>query len=166
MGATVTVNKRTVVHGTSEGVVSTFPDVCKTPSPGGPVAVPYPNVACSNDTSEGSRDVQMDGESIMLRGAYFATSTGDEAGTVGGVVSGTFCGKAEFINYSFDVAVEGRNVPRQGDSMLQNKRQTANTSPTPEIQPPLPVVGVDFEDEPEGPWQLVALEQLDEATDD
>jgi hypothetical protein len=38
-----------------------FPDVCKTPSPGGPVPVPYPNVGKSADTSAGPTSVTCDG---------------------------------------------------------------------------------------------------------
>jgi hypothetical protein len=65
----------------------------------------------------------------------FRTSTGDEPGSAGGVLSGTNLGKAQFVNYSFDVIVEGRNVPRLADLMIQNELATANTAPFPEMQP-------------------------------
>lgn len=139
MAATINVNNRTVVHKSSNGVSTAFPDVCKTPSPGGPVPIPYPNIAMSSDTSKGSKSVKMDGNPIMLKGSVFSTSTGDEAGTAGGgVVSSKTKGKAEFVNYSFDVQVEGKNVPRLGDMMVQNKGSPGNTPPIPEIQPPIP----------------------------
>jgi uncharacterized Zn-binding protein involved in type VI secretion len=134
--ASVKVNARTVVHQASNGVATAFPDVCQTPSPAGPVPVPYPNVALSSDTAQGSSDVKMDGNPIMLQGSTFATSSGDEAGTAGGgVVSGQIKGKAEFVNYSFDVTVEGKPVPRQADPMVQNKGGAPNTAPFPEVQP-------------------------------
>jgi hypothetical protein len=139
MAATINVNDRTVVHATSDGIVTVFPDVCNTPTPGGPVPIPYPNVARSADTSQGSRTVAMDGNPIMLRKSVFATSTGDEPGSVGGVISGTTKGKAEFVSYSFDVKVEGKNVCRLGDSMVQNEASAPNTAPVPEVQPPLGV---------------------------
>jgi hypothetical protein len=145
MPATINVNTRTVVHASSNGVATAFPDVCKTPSPGGPVPIPYPNVAMSSDTSQGSQTVKMDGNPIMLKKSVFSTSTGDEAGSIGGVVSNTFKGKAEFINYSFDVKVEGKNVPRLGDMMVQNKQSSPNTPPFPEVQPP--TMGMVMEDE-------------------
>ncbi len=138
MSATINVNVRTVVHKSSNGVSMVFPDVCKTPTPSGPVPIPYPNIAQSSDTAMGSTSVAMDGNPIMLKGSVFSTSTGDEAGSVGGVASGVIKGKAEFVNYSFDVMVEGKNVPRLGDMMLHNKGSACNTPPTPEIQPPLP----------------------------
>src|SRR3712207_9147801 len=109
MSATVNVNDRTVVHKTSSGVVTVFPDVCKTPMPGGPVPIPYPNIAKSADTTQGSQTVTMDGNPIMLKGSVYATSTGDEAGTAGGIISGVNKGKAELLSYPFDVQVEGRD---------------------------------------------------------
>lgn len=140
MSATVCVNGLTVVHKTSGGMVCFAPDVCLTPSPGGPVPIPYPNIAKSSDTSNGSKTVTMDGNPIMLEGSVFSTSTGDEAGSVGGVASGVTKGKARFINYSFDVKIEGKCVPRLGDQMLGNIGGSPNTPPMPEIQPPIVVL--------------------------
>jgi hypothetical protein len=143
MGVTVGVNSRTVVHKDSGGVTIAFPDVCKTPAPPAPfVPIPYPNVAKSSDTADGSTKVKCDGNPIMLQGSNFSTSVGDEAGTAGGgMVSNTTKGKAEFISYSFDVKVEGKSVPRQLDPMIHNKLSSPNTPPTPLIQPPLVAMG-------------------------
>jgi hypothetical protein len=133
MPATVNVNFRTVVHASSNGLAMAFPDVCNTPSPMGPIPIPYPNIAMSSDTSQGSTDVKMDKNPVMLKGSAFAQSTGDEAGAAGGLMSGMIKGKAEFQLYSFDVKVEGKNVCRMADMMRQNSK---NTPPFPEIQPP------------------------------
>jgi hypothetical protein len=143
MGVTVGVNSRTVVHKDSGGVSIAFPDVCKTPAPPAPfVPIPYPNIAKSGDTADGSTKVKCDGNPIMLQGSNFSTSTGDEAGTAGGgMVSNTTKGKAEFISYSFDVKVEGKSVPRQLDPMIHNKLSAPNTPPTPLLQPPLIAMG-------------------------
>lgn len=138
MGVTVGVNGRTVVHSDSGGTTIIFPDVCKTPSPAGPIPIPYPNTAKSSDTADGSSSVKMDGNPIMLQGSNFSTSMGDEAGTAGGgIVSNTTKGKAEFVNYSFDVKVEGKSVPRQLDPMIHNKLSSPNTPPSPLLQGPL-----------------------------
>jgi uncharacterized Zn-binding protein involved in type VI secretion len=147
MPATTSVNMRTVVHAASSGVATAFPDVCKTPTPAGPIPVPYPNIAQSSDTSQGSQTVQVDGNPIMLQGSSFAMSTGDEAGAAGGVASNTIKGRAEFVLYSFDVKVEGKAVPRLGDLMLQNKGSAPNTPPFPEVQPPAPGLSSDEDDE-------------------
>jgi len=154
MAATINVNNRTVVHAGSSGIVSGFPDVCKTPSPGGPIPIPYPNIAQSSDTSDGSKDVTMDGNPIMLKGSVFSTSTGDEAGSVGGVVSNTTKGKAEFALYSFDVKVEGKNVCRLGDIMLLNKMSSPNTPPFPEVQPPVVIIPTMMSDDPGKPADI------------
>jgi len=137
MAATTNVNGRTVVHKDSGGITNTFPDVCKTPTPGGPVPVPYPNISKSADTAKGSKTVKVDGNPVMLEGSNFSTSTGDEAGSAGGVVSSTTKGKAEFVNYSIDVKIDGKPVCRQFDPMLSNKASAPNTPPGPECQAPL-----------------------------
>jgi len=143
MGVTVSANERSVVHKGSSGIATNFPDVCKTPSPAGPIPIPYPNIAMSSDTDKGSKKVKVDGNPLMLKTSNFKTSTGDEAGSAMGVVSSKTKGKAEFVNYSFDVKVEGNNVPRLGDMMLQNKGGSPNTPPMPEVQPPVIVVAMD-----------------------
>lgn len=137
MAASANVNNRTVVHKSSGGVATNFPDVCKTQCGPPIVPIPYPNIAMSKDTAKGSTSVKIDGNPIMLKDSNFSTSTGDEPGTHKGVASGTIKGIAEFINYSFDVKVDGKNVPRLGDMMIQNKK---NTPPMPEVQPPLVVI--------------------------
>jgi len=137
MPVTVGVNFLTVIHMSSNGISIAFPDVCKTPAPPSPspIPIPYPNIAQSSDTAQGSQTVKCDGNSICLKDSNFSMSTGDEAGSAGGgVVSSKIKGKAEFISFSFDVKVEGKNVPRAFDMMLHNDK---NTPPMPVIQPPL-----------------------------
>jgi len=134
MGVTVGVNKMSVVHASSNGKSPSFPDVCKTPSPAGPVPIPYPNIAMSSDTAKGTKKVKCDGESVCVEDSNFSTSTGDEAGTAGGgVASNKTKGKAEFVNYSFDVKFEGKGVARAMDMMLHNDK---NTPPFPVLQGP------------------------------
>lgn len=136
MPATVVVNFLTVVHKSSSGVSMIFPDVCKTPSPAGPIPIPYPNVAMSSDTADGSSTVKMDGQPIMLKGSNYAMSSGDEAGSAMGVVSNKIKGKAYPKLHSFDVKVDGDNVFRLTDIMLQNGGSPTNTPPGTNVQPP------------------------------
>ena len=116
----------------------------KPPTPGGPVPIPYPNIAKSGDTDKGSKKVKVDGNPICLKDSNFKTSTGDEAGTLKGVASSKNKGKAEFINYSFDVKIEGKNVPRAFDMMLHNDK---NTPPLPVLQKPIIALGQDEDPE-------------------
>ncbi|WP_426756604.1 DUF4150 domain-containing protein [Myxococcus sp. Y35] len=139
MANSVGVNKMSVVTKDSNGVTVAFPDVCKTPSPAGPVPIPYPNVAMSSDTDQGTKKVSVEGNPVCVKDSNFKTSTGDEAGTAGGgVASGKTRGKAEFVNYSFDVQFEGKNVARAFDLMLHNDK---NTPPVPLMQPPVVSLG-------------------------
>ncbi len=52
------------------------------------------------------------------------------------MVSNTTKGKAEFQMWSFDVKIDGKNVPRLLDIMLLNKMASPNTPPFPLLQPP------------------------------
>ncbi|MBA3684147.1 MAG: DUF4150 domain-containing protein [Planctomycetes bacterium] len=132
----------------SGGTVLAFPDVCKTPSPGGPIPVPYPNVARSADLADGSTTVTIDGAPVCLKGSKLATSTGDEPGSVGGVVSGTVKGKATPVTWSSNVFIEGQAVVLNGDLFVSNNK---NTVPTPivqgqvgKVQEAAPVASVDI----------------------
>ena len=122
MSQTVFVNSRGVVHKASGGMSIVFPDVCKTPTPGGPVPIPYPNIGKSSDTSQGPKKVTTDQNMPMVKGAKYSRSMGDEAGTVGGVLSNVNMNVCEFLLYSFDVKFEGKNVCRLGDPMFHNKK--------------------------------------------
>jgi len=139
MATSVGVNKLSIVNADTNGTTIAFPDVCKTPSPGGPIPIPYPNIARSSDTAKGTKKVKVDGQPVCVKDSSFSTSTGDEAGTAGGgVASSKTKGKAEFVNYSFDVQFEGKNVPRSFDLMLHNDK---NTPPMPVLQAPVVALG-------------------------
>ena len=141
MPSKVSVNNLTVVHAGSDGLVTAFPDVCLTPAPPAPpIPIPYPNIAKSSDTSQGTTTITVEGNPIMIEESTFATSTGDEAGSAGGVMSATTKGKAKFANFSFDVKADGKCVARLGDLMTCNELSSPNTPPMPEIQAPCPVV--------------------------
>jgi hypothetical protein len=142
MSATVTVDGLTIVHKKSGGqIISGPPDVCKTPTPGGPVPLPYVNMAMSKHLTKGTESVEVDKEPIAVKGSEFNTSTGDEGETAGGgVVSGKIKGKAKFANYSFTVKAEGKNVARLTDPMLVNGN-APNTSGPAEVQSNLAALG-------------------------
>lgn len=126
MPATGKVNDQTVVHKDSGGQVVTV-DVCLTPMGNTMVPVPYVNIAKSEDTTNGSQKLNVDGNPIMLKDSKFAVSSGDSPGKAG-VASGTVKGWAKFTNYSSDTFVEGRPVCRRGDPMISNN---GNTPPAP-----------------------------------
>ena len=93
MPVTVKVNgtANSLVHkGSSHISTATIPDVCKTPSPGGPIPIPYPNVSQSATLAKGTTTVKADGMMVAIKGSEFSLSNGDEAGVAGGVKSSTF----------------------------------------------------------------------------
>lgn len=124
MTQTVFANSRGIAHASSNGMSIAFPDVCLTPSPAGPVPIPYPNIARSADVSGGPTSVKVDGAMPATRDAQYQRSSGDEAGTAGGVASGSNMGAAEFMLYSFDVKFDGQNVCRLGDPLFHNRKNT------------------------------------------
>ncbi|WP_431261987.1 DUF4150 domain-containing protein [Roseateles chitinivorans] len=106
--------------------MATIPDVCKTPSPGGPVPIPYPNIAQSVTLSDGTTTVKGDRAMAAIKGSKFAMSNGDNPGTLGGVKSSTFMKEATWILYSFDVKMNGKGCARLSDKMFHNHENAAN----------------------------------------
>jgi hypothetical protein len=130
MSITININNLTLCHKGSNGIsTATIPDVCKTPSPGGPVPIPYPNIAMSMDLMKGTTTVKADGGMMCANyGSEFFKSTGDEPGVVGGVVSSTFIKEATWITFSFDVKLQGKAACRLTDKMFHNHQNTVNAS--------------------------------------
>jgi Domain of unknown function (DUF4150) len=127
---TVKVNgtANTLVHKGSNGIsMATVPDVCKTPSPAGPVPIPYPNISQSATLDKGTTTVKADGGMmIATKGSEFSLSNGDNAGVAGGVKSSTFMKESTWILYSFDVKMDGSNACRLTDKKFQNHENTAD----------------------------------------
>lgn len=132
--ATVKVNGtlNALVHkGGSWMSIATVPDVCKTPSPGGPVPLPYPNISQSSTLSDGTTTVKVDGGNMAaIKGSKFAMSSGDEPGTIGGVKSNTFKQASTWLLYSFDVKLDGSNACRFSDKKFQNNENTVDAGGT------------------------------------
>jgi uncharacterized Zn-binding protein involved in type VI secretion len=129
MPVTVKVNgaANSLVHKGSNGIsMATIPDVCKTPSPGGPIPIPYPNISQSATLDKGTTTVKADGMMIATKGSEFSLSNGDNAGVAGGVKSSTFMKESTWILYSFDVKMDGSNACRLTDKKFQNHENTAD----------------------------------------
>ncbi|MBU6258842.1 MAG: DUF4150 domain-containing protein [Burkholderiales bacterium] len=126
MAVTINVNDLTLCHRGSDGVSrNTLPDVCKTPGNG--VPLPYQNEAHSADLVKGTVSVHADGgHSIANFGSQFARSVFDEAGSMGGVASGTHLAETDWISHSFDVFFEGNPACRLTDKLFMNHRNTVN----------------------------------------
>ena len=115
--STVFANKQGITHKDSGAFSVSGPDVCLTPVGKSKVPIPYSNVARSSTLAGGSKSVFINGESVAIAGCCYSTSTGDQTGSGKGVISGTVGDKAQFVNYSFDVKIEGKGVCRNTDLM-------------------------------------------------
>ncbi len=125
MGVTININGLSLAHKGSTGIATaTIPDVCKTPSPGGPIPLPYPNVAMVSDLAKGTKTIKTDGKMAANKGSEMSRSSGDEPGTAGGVKSSTFAKEATWMLYSFDVMLEGKNACRLTDKLFMNHQNT------------------------------------------
>ena len=105
-----------------------FPDVCKTPTPAGPVPIPYPNIAMLTQASGGtlSSKVKIAGDKAATQDTEITMSSGDEAGSVGGVVSNKMKGPAKFTQGSSKVKIEGKGAAYLGAMVGQNDASNSN----------------------------------------
>lgn len=89
------------------GVVSfAFPDVCKVPTPIGPVPLPFPNITLSFTHVPSQFKVIVGGglaENMMTMGTI---SNGDEPGVLGGIISNVFIGPDRPLLGSLRVFIE------------------------------------------------------------
>lgn len=96
------------------GQCAAFPDVCKTPAPPSPspVPVPYPNMAMLNNAKGSScaKKVKICKKKAITKKTIIKSSTGDEAGTLKGVISSKTRGEATFRMGSFRIKVEGHPI--------------------------------------------------------
>jgi len=122
MAQTTFANGRGMAHKGSGGMSVVFPDVCKTPVGSAVVPIPYPNMGKASDTVDGPKSVLIDGKMPMVKGSKYSKSTGDEPGKMGGIISGKNKSECEFLMYSFDVKIEGKNACRLGDPLWHNTK--------------------------------------------
>lgn len=127
MPSHIVVNKLGLTYKSTVGIsTATIPDVCKTPSPGGPVPIPYPNIAQQSSLKSGTTTVKAKGKMIAVKGSQYGRSNGDEAGTAGGVKSNVNMKATDWITYSFDVKMDGKNACRHTDKKFHNNQNAVD----------------------------------------
>jgi len=87
-----------------------MPDVCNTPSPAGPIPMPYPNTGQLATADGVSLKVLVDSKEVVVESTKLPNSLGDQAGTQGGLVSGTVGDQVTFKLYSSRVYVDGKKA--------------------------------------------------------
>lgn len=92
------------------GVCFAMPDTCNTPAAPSPVPVPYPNTGQVSTATGVVMKVLVENKETVVEDSKIPMSSGDEAGTAGGVVSGTFGKDVTFKSYSSKVYFGGRKA--------------------------------------------------------
>jgi len=100
-------------------IISITPDVCKTPPLG--IPVPYQVVADLGDAQGTVEQVRLNGKAAFVFDKSRAPKTrGDEAGSQGGVKSGTVGADCWPKEHSKTVRIEKKFVVRDGDRFYMN----------------------------------------------
>ena len=108
--AFVSITNQTLTSKAGNGMTIAFPDVCKTPTPGGPVPIPYPNIQLQSNLQQANKtdakaktgdkaakklqkqaidnlkqqtgiEVKSATAAVLMGYSVFKKSVGDEAGT-------------------------------------------------------------------------------------
>lgn len=97
-----------------------FPDVCLTPSPAGPVPIPYPNFAMGPMAVPNVTKVLFMGTPAHNMGTTTPMTNGDNAGVATGVASGMVMGPSRHLTGAFTVILQGMPATRLTSMSLQN----------------------------------------------
>ncbi len=97
-----------------------FPDVCLTPTPAGPVPIPYPNIAAGPMGVPAAYNIL-----YMCTPAHNMSTTvpltnGDNAGVAMGVASGMVMGPSRHLTGAFTVLLNYMPATRMTSMALQN----------------------------------------------
>jgi len=97
-----------------------FPDVCLTPTPAGPVPIPYPNVAMGPMAVPNCPNILIMGMPVHNLATTIPMTNGDNAGVMLGVASGTVMGPSRHLTGAFTVLWMGMPASRLTSTSLQN----------------------------------------------
>lgn len=102
------------------GMDTGFPDVCLTPTPAGPVPMPYPNMAMGPMGVPAAYKVMFMATPAHNMGTTVPLTNGDNAGVAMGVASGMVMGPSRHLTASFTTLVGGMPATRLSSMSLQN----------------------------------------------
>jgi len=97
-----------------------FPDVCLTPTPAGPVPVPYPDIALGPMAVPNVLNILFSATPAHNLATTVPLTNGDNVGVNMGVASGTVMGPSRHLTGSFTVLVKGMPASRLTSVSLQN----------------------------------------------
>lgn len=96
------------------------PDTCNTPAGPAMVPVPYPNIGQVNTAKKTVPEVLIQNKEAVVVGSELPSSNGDEAGTGGGLVSGTHGDKVAVKTGSGKVRLAGKQAGMLTSTTAQN----------------------------------------------
>jgi hypothetical protein len=102
------------------GMSMNFPDVCQTPTPAGPVPVPYPNMAMNMTCVPSQIQVLTVGTPAHNLATTAPMTSGDESGVGLGVASPTVKGPQLNLTGSFTHLIKGMPATRLTSMSLGN----------------------------------------------
>lgn len=102
------------------GVDTGFPDVCLTPTPAGPVPIPYPNIATGPMGVPAAYNILFMCAPAHNMATTIPMTNGDNAGLATGVASGTVMGPSRHLTAAFTVLLDGVPATRLTSMALQN----------------------------------------------
>jgi hypothetical protein len=102
------------------GMDTGFPDVCLTPTPAGPVPIPYPNIAMGPTAVPNNFKVLYACTPAHNMGTTIPLTNGDNAGVAMGVASGMVMGPSRHMTASFTVLVGGMPATKLTSVSIQN----------------------------------------------
>jgi hypothetical protein len=102
------------------GLDTGFPDVCLTPTPAGPVPIPYPNIAAGPMGVPAVYNVLFMCAPAHNMATVIPMTNGDNAGVATGVASATVMGPSRHLTGAFTCLVGGLPVTRLTSMALQN----------------------------------------------
>lgn len=107
------------------GVDLAFPDVCMTPTPAGPVPLPYPDIALGPMGVPAAYNCIMIGTPAHNMLTVVPLTNGDNVGVATGVASGTVMGPSRHLIGSFTCLIGGAPGTRLTSVSLQNSTNMA-----------------------------------------
>jgi hypothetical protein len=123
MSLTIIINNLTLAHKGSNGIAAaTLPDVCKTPSPGGPVPIP-PNIASRQTRQRHQNHQGRRREQVPTRARNIPPAPATSQHRRRRQVSTNM---KTWITYSMNVKLEGKNACRLSDKMTNNHGNTVS----------------------------------------
>lgn len=103
---------------TADGMCLAAPDLCRTPPQGTPVG--YVNIAFCRNAVGTTPTIFIQNKPVLTDGSIIPFSTGDEAGAMGGVTSGTFIGMCRFVTASSKIYADNQKVILHTSETSQN----------------------------------------------